>query len=634
MSVLTLGTAGHIDHGKTSLIEALTGTNTDRLAEERRRGISIELGYARLDLGDLELSVVDVPGHERFVRTMVAGATGIDLALVCVACDDGVMPQTREHVAILELLGVARGVVALTKRDLVDDESAELAREDVAELLETTPLRAAAVVEVSVRGGRGLDELRAALRSAAAGVVRRPAAGRARLPIDRVFSLRGIGTVVTGTLWSGRLAVGDRVTLVPGGRTARIRSLQAHDADAEAVYGGGRVAAGLVGVERREVERGDVLVVGPPPPRSFRLDGRLHALPDAAGLRHGERVEALHGTRSVPARVVLLDGAAVRGGETALAQLRLDRPLAALRGDRVVLRTLAPPDTVAGLTVLDPRPRRHGADAAALARLGLLAGADASAVVLAAAATAPVAAAGTVDDGLLEPGAAAAAVEALVTGGRLVALDGDLVLARERLDAVAATARERLAARVEASPLEPSLTLAEALPIARGRDAVAARLERDGIVARGGRGLALPGVAARSEAAGTAAKTLVERLAAEPFAPPRLDDALAGLGLDAAAQRALVAALEREGELVRLPDGLALTRGAYDEARRIVEDGCGRNGRFTLAELRDATGSSRRYAQAILERLDADGVTRRVGDFRVLRRRRPDGAAAAEGGRS
>jgi len=241
---LTLGTAGHIDHGKTALVGALTGVDTDRLPEEQTRGISIALGYASLPLpSGRSLSVVDVPGHERFVRTMISGATGIDLALIAIACDDGVMPQTREHVAILELLGVRTAVVALTKRDLVDDEGAELARADAEELLGRTALAGAAIVETSVRSGAGLDDLRAALDRAAAGVTSRPVAGATRLPVDRAFTLRGIGTVVTGTLWSGSIAAGDRLALMPGDEQVRVRSVQVHDQPVECAQAGRRVAA-------------------------------------------------------------------------------------------------------------------------------------------------------------------------------------------------------------------------------------------------------------------------------------------------------------------------------------------------------------------------------------------------------
>ncbi len=615
MTLHTLGTAGHVDHGKTALIRALTGTDTDRLEEERRRGISIELGYALLDLGDgLELSVIDVPGHERFVRTMVAGATGIDLALVCIACDDGVMPQTREHLAILDLLEVAHGVVVLTKRDLVDDDGAALAREDATETLAATRLADAEIVEVSARTGLGLDELRAALRRAAGAARRVRTSGRTRLPVDRVFSLRGIGTVVTGTLWGGSIAVNDRVTLLPKQIDGRVRSLQTHDRDVASASDGGRVAVCLVGVERSDIARGTTVVAGPLPPTSYRLDVELHPVPGAGALTNGEHVEVLHGTAAAHARVILLDG-------FGLAQLRLEQPLATLRGDHVILRTLARPTTAAGAVIGDPRPERHAGGTDVTARLrALLDGADTD-VLLASIAARPACATDLVEGGLLDPANAGAAEAALVAAGELVALGDGWLMTAAAYAAAKAHARATLTARAAAAPLAPGVAAAAVAGTDRHADALLARLERDGVLERRGAEAVAPGTHTSSETAAHAAGALLDALAGDP----RLEDALAATGLDAATGRALVAVLEAEHRLVRLGDGLAVPQAAYDEARRIVVDGCRANGRFTLAELRDATGTSRRYAQAMLERLDADGVTRRIDDHRVLRRR-----AAAE----
>jgi selenocysteine-specific elongation factor len=359
---LTVGTAGHIDHGKTALVRALTGRDTDRLAEERRRGMSIELGYAELVLGERRLSLVDVPGHERFVRTMIAGASGIDLFLLVVAADDGVMPQTREHLAVLAALGVEAGVVAVTKVDLVEGARREQVAGAVRELLPATP-----IVAVSAPNGEGVEELRAEL----VGIAERVEAGRAGpgaargdfgvggrpaeepepvLHVDRVFTVAGHGTVVTGTLWSGTLRRGDRVVVLPGGKEARIRAIESHDRSFEVVGPHRRVALNLAGLRREEVERGDVVTIaGAALAPTYRLDV---SLADGAAAVLGERrVQVHHGTREAPARVVDLgDGA---------AQLRLERPLLARRGDRVVIRRIAPPDTLGGAVVLDPSPRRH-----------------------------------------------------------------------------------------------------------------------------------------------------------------------------------------------------------------------------------------------------------------------------------
>jgi selenocysteine-specific elongation factor len=359
MKPLTLGTAGHIDHGKTALIRALTGVDTDRLPEERARGISIELGYASLTLpSGRRLSVVDVPGHERFVRTMVAGATGIDVFLMTIAADDGVMPQTREHAAVLAALGVKTGVVAVTKSDLADPELALL---EASELVPD-----AEAVAVSARSGAGLDELRAALERAAATVdSRADGAGPARLHIDRVFTIRGAGTVVTGTLWSGAIGRGDELTVLPEGRRVRVRGVQVHDEPVERAAAGQRVAANLVGTGVGEVARGDVLVAGGSVVRpTYRVDAELAFHPDAEP-ESGDRVQIHHGTREAPARLTWLGGR--------FWQVRLEQPLVPAVGDRLVVRAVAPPDTLGGGRVLDPVPRRHGPSRDLLARLERLA---------------------------------------------------------------------------------------------------------------------------------------------------------------------------------------------------------------------------------------------------------------------
>ena len=353
-SPLTLGTAGHIDHGKTALITLLTGTNTDRLREEQERGISIELGYAELRLpGGARLSVVDVPGHERFVRTMVAGATGIDLFLLVVAADDGVMPQTAEHVAIIDLLGVLHGVVALTKADLVDEELLELAAADVREFLSSTPYAACEMVTVSARDGRGAEDLLAALERAAAHVEAGRRGGPARLPVDRVFPLKGIGTVVTGTVWRGEIRAGDAVVIEPGGARATVRSVQTHDHEALAVHAGSRAGVSLRGVGRGEIERGDWLVATELAGHvSRRFDAWVRVLPGARPLRAGARLRLHHGTAQYLARVAPLEGREIAAGTEAAAVVRLDGEAALEPHDRFILRALSPVATIAGGEVL------------------------------------------------------------------------------------------------------------------------------------------------------------------------------------------------------------------------------------------------------------------------------------------
>ncbi len=573
---LTVGTAGHIDHGKTWLVRALTGKDTDRLPEEQRRGISIDLGYAPLQLPDgRRLSLVDVPGHERFVRTMVAGATGIDLFLLAVDAAEGSRPQTLEHLAILRLLGVGQGVVAVTKADTVDDETLELA---VAEAQELVP--EAEVVPVSAKTGAGLDDLRAALARAADRVKGRRAAGAARLYVDRVFTLRGIGTVVTGTLWSGTLAEGDTLRVEPAGREVRVRSLQVHDAPVERAEAGQRVAASLPGVERRDLRRGDVLVAPGAFPLSYRLDILLEELDQIAD---GARVSVHHGTSRIPARVA-------RAGDR-YAQLRLAEPVVAARGDHVVLRRET---TVGGGTVLDPAPPRR-LDAA---RLELLEQGDPVSIVRALVRE-PVLVAGLAARALLE-------ADALEEGVGAVRRAGEWVFSQAWLDETAASVEQRLRDRAAASPLDPGLALAELLPGEPWATAILPLLP----VERRGPKAYLPGAAAALGERAEAAAALERELAGAGLAAVRCTDA------------ELARFLEGEGRLVRLGDGFVIGPGGYEVARDLVVQECRGAGEIVLARFRDLSGVGRRDAQLLLERFDQDGLTRRIGDRRVLRRAR------------
>jgi len=496
---LTLGTAGHIDHGKTALIARLTGVDTDRLPEEKARGISIELGYAPLRLpGGRRLSVVDVPGHERFVRTMVAGATGIDLFLMVVAADDGVMPQTVEHAAVLAALGVRDGVVAVTKSDLADPGTAADA---AAELLGP----AVEIVACSARTGEGVDAVAAALERVAAGLPGRSAApGEPVLHVDRSFTIRGAGTVVTGTLWSGSVARGDVLDLLPAGARVRVRGVEVHDEAVERAEAGQRVAVNLAGVERRAVARGDVLAA----PGAVRATTVLDAALDLRDADPAGRVHVHHGTREAPGRLAALgDG---------LWQLRLERPLLARAGDHLVVRSVAPPDTLGGGVVLDPGARRHGPRADIVARL------------------------------------------------------------------------ERLRRGEPDAPPEPEPAPNTAATAPTGAD---------------GRPALSP-----------AALALEERLRTAGHEPPSEAD----LG-DAAAE---LAALRDAGRAVRVGRAMYAHPEAIDEVRDRVVAIVEAEGAITLARLRDELHTSRKFAQALLEHLDAARVTRRLpDDSRILRRR-------------
>jgi selenocysteine-specific elongation factor len=528
---LTVGTAGHIDHGKTWLVRALTGKDTDRLPEERERGISIALGYAPLDLPDgRRLSLIDVPGHERFVRTMVAGATGIDLFLLVIDAAEGARPQTHEHLAILGLLGVDRGVVAVTKADAVDEETLELALEEARELVP-----GAKVVAVSAKTGAGLDELRAALAQVDAR--HEHTDGATRLYVDRVFTLRGVGTVATGTLWSGTVAAGDVLRAEPAGLDIRVRSVQVHDRPVERAEAGQRVAAAVPGVERHRLRRGDVLIEPGAYQPSYRLDVELEEL-----AKIPERALVHHGTGSTLARVVRAGG---------FAQLRLWAPVVAARGDRIVLRAGT---TVGGGSVLDPAPPRH-ADPERFERL----------------------ARGEV------------VVHAPVRGD-----DGGWVFSEEWLQELRAELEQGLDA---ADPLDPGIP-------APSQPWAADVIPRLGLERRGAR-LYRPGAAGSLAGREAEAAEVEARLGLDPV---KVED------------RGLARFLEENGRLVRVGDGLAVSRDAYARARELLLAELESAERITLARFRDLLGSSRKTAQLLLERFDVDGVTRRVGDERVLRR--------------
>jgi selenocysteine-specific elongation factor len=562
---LVVGTAGHIDHGKTWLVRALTGKDTDRLPEEHERGISIDLGYAPLELpGGLHLSLVDVPGHERFVRNMVAGATGIDLFLLVIDAGEGARPQTLEHLAILRLLGVERGVVAVTKADAVDADALELAVAEAAELVPE-----AEVVAVSAKTGAGLDELRAALAGAAGAVERRERFAPTRLWIDRAFSLRGIGTVVTGTLWSGSIAAGDLLRLEPRGRAIRVRSVQVHDRPVEEAQAGQRVAVNLPAIERDELRRGDALVAPGHYPVSYRLDVVLDEVEPVPAA-----VKVHLGTADVPARVV-------RSGR--FAQLRLEEPVVAGRGDRFVLRT---DSTVGGGRVVDPAPPRRLEPE----RLEILDRGDPIEIVRLLAAE-PVITSSLQASGLLAPAE-------LAHGLATVEQAGDWTYRPTWLDGVRTVVRERLLKRAETNPLDPGIPLGELLPHEGWAPAIQPLLH---VERRDGKAYA-PGVAASLGDRAEAAEHLEAALKAEGIA--RVEDV------------ELAAHLESEGKLKRVGDGFAVSVELYDRGRATLQT----LEPITLAAFRDALEISRRTAQLLLERFDSDGVTRRVGDERVLRR--------------
>jgi selenocysteine-specific elongation factor len=630
---LIIGTAGHIDHGKTVLVKALTGRDTDRLAEEKERGISIDLGFAPLTLSDGSvIGVVDVPGHENFVRNMMAGATGVDLALLVVAADDGVMPQTREHLAILELLGVRRGVVAITKIDTVDSEMVELVDDEVAELLEDTPLEGSPIVPVSAVTGEGIDELRGAIEREAASVRLRDEELPARMPIDRVFTLRGIGTVVTGTLWSGSLSVGQRLELLPQGEEVRVRSLEVHDSEREEVFAGERVAVNLAGTPRDSVSRGDVLAEPGVLRPTWMADARVRVLADwPKAVKRGARIRFHHGTREVLGRIYPMEGERIAPGQGVPSQLRLEEKVVLVPGDRFVMRSYSPVTTIGGGIIVDTHPVKHrlhdpealdqfakleSGEAAALAAVHLQrAGRPLSASALAQSSGIPLS---IIYEGL----------EALAVAGPAVTFgegQARLYLLRDRYIQLLETTLVALERFHTEKPLAAGMakeTLKKQLVPdwdARSADVFMDALEKAGAIEAEGRLVRLPGAGASvTSEQESALDSIVVRIQASPFAPPTVSELSAEMGQPKQATSELLALAEKDGRLVRVSPELYFSRAAVADIEAKLRASVSPAG-ITVSDFKNMLSTSRKYALPLLEYFDRTRVTARVGDVRKLR---------------
>ncbi len=630
---LVLGTAGHIDHGKSALVEALTGTDPDRLPAEKERGVTIELGFARLELpSGRAMGVVDVPGHERFVRQMVAGATGIDVVLLVVAADDGIMPQTREHLAIIDLLGIDSGVVAVTKSDLVDAEWAAMVADEVRTLLVGTSIEGAPVVPVSARTGAGLDELLAALDSVAKEAHARASSMPFRLPVDRVFTISGAGTVVTGTLWSGTVRRDDPVEVLPSGRTGRVRGVQVHSAAVDAATAGQRVALNIAGLDVDEISRGEVVSAPGTLSVTDRFDGRFKYLPgNEKAFQTGARVHVHHGTRQVLGRVLLMDDAQELGpGESAFAQVRLEEPLAPRYEDRFVVRSYSPMHTIGGGVVLDTLPpRRTHLREGERELLEALEAHD-----LSAAATGLLASRGV-------PMTSAEVAAALGLPRADVADELNRAKGLERLKAqgesfaVTREGLERLTAAIEAALLRfheehPKATGVSAKALRdlvdrrvspKAFDAVVELAAGQGKVAVSKGEVRHPDAATSAlQAREGAAAALLPALEECGLQPPSVNELAARLGLDAAVARRALNELVSAGSAVRVASDIYFAQAAVDEARRRIVAHLDAHGTMLAKEARDITGSSRKYVVPLLEYFDAQGLTKREGDVRTLKR--------------
>jgi len=627
-----IGTAGHVDHGKSALVQALTGVHPDRLKEEQERQMTIDLGFGWLRLPDgEEVGVVDVPGHRDFIENMLAGVGGIDAALLVVAADEGVMPQTREHLAILDLLEVERGVVALTKIDLVDDQAwLDLVRDEVLGLLASTSLRQAPVVGVSSKTGQGIDELVRALGAVLKSGPPRPDLGRPRLSIDRVFTLTGFGTVVTGTLLDGALEVGQEVSVLPGGESGRIRGLQTHKSRVDRAVPGSRTAVNVAGIDFRSINRGDLLTLPGAYRPTRRLDVRFRLLADAsAALRHDQRVKVFVGAAQRVARVRLLGVDELLPGQEGWLQLVVQQPLVAAPGDHFILRRPSPGETLGGGRVVDAEPARlhRRRDAAVLESLERrLQGTPSDLLEQALMSAGPGPIRRAVERARLDLETAAEAIRDLKARGRLMSLSGEdiapgsdaLVISAATLTEVRRLMEAAAAAYHQAHPLRAGMP-PEELKSRLGYEARtrAALLEwslRSGVLVESHGRIALPGrVVALTDGERAAAEALLERFRRSPAAPPSVKECIDSVGEE------LLGHLLDERRLVQASSEVVFSAAEYDRMVEAVREQIRVRGAVAVADIRDLFQTSRKYALALLEHLDAEGVTIREGDARRLK---------------
>ena len=622
-----IGTAGHVDHGKSTLINRLTGINPDRLKQEQDREMSIELGFAWFELPNgEEIGIIDVPGHRDFIENMLSGIGGIDAALFVVAADEGVMPQTREHLAILDLLQIPAGVVALTKIDLVKDpEWLDLVEADLEETLSGTVLEDAPIIRVSARTGAGIDQLVLTLQEVLAGHPHRPDLGRPRLPVDRVFTLAGFGTIVTGTLIDGQLSVGDAVEVLPSGLEGRIRGLQTHKKAEDVAFPGSRTAVNITGISHDQIQRGDTLVH----PGTFEptkmIDVWFTLLPDAREpLRHNTEVKLFIGAAEVMARVRLLGVEELAPGKDAFLQLMLQNPIVALRQDRFIIRRPSPPATIGGGQVVDPHPhKRHKRyNTNRLDELEqLLVGTPEDILFQ----TAQKLGASSLDKIVkasgLEKEQAAEAAESLIKQEAFIELNGrHLILPADQVLALKKAIKSALERFHQDNSLRPGMSreqLKSQIGIAPAVfDAIISQMSNENILEEISAELRIMGYQVRfTEAQQEKIRSLMEKFKADPYAPPSYKRSVELIGED------LVNALIDTGRLIQLNEEVLLQQKIFQEMESAVISHIQENEAITLAELRDKYNTSRKYALAVLEYLDLAGVTVRKGDIRKLRRK-------------
>jgi selenocysteine-specific elongation factor len=648
MKSVVVGTAGHIDHGKSALVRALTGIDPDRLKEEKTRGITIDLGFAHLNIGDITFAFVDVPGHERFVKNMLAGVGGIDLVVLVVAANESVMPQTREHFEICRLLRVPTGLVAVTKADLVDGETLDLVRLEIGELTAGSALANAPVIAVSSRTGQGLDHLRDALVQGALRVRGRSADGGMRLPIDRVFSVKGFGTVVTGTLVSGRVRADETLRLVPGDRPVKVRSIQIHGQRSGEAVAGQRTAINLGGVEVNDIHRGQSLTEPDVCTQTRVADAVLEVLPDAKTIKHGTRVRFHQGTAEVLGRIALIGPDATRGlgsgaqsdglapGSRSYVRLRFERTVVLVRGDSFITRAYSPPRTIAGGYVLDPTPPRMALRTeSALERCSRLdfdpavdsqqAKLRAAAVMIGEAGESALPVSALMSRVGIERRALASSIEALTRDGT-AALVGDVLVSRAVVEGLKAKILDALALHHRAQPMSEGLAREEARVrlIRHGHptvfDYTLEDLAAAGLVTGRDRlALASHHVELSSEAA--RAREQIERAFRQGgLTPPDPAAVASASGASASVATQVMHLLQRQKVLVKIDTLLFHDEALQRLKREVVEMKSEQAGQTTISVpmFKERFGVTRRFAIPLLEYLDRERVTRRLGDVRLI----------------
>lgn len=655
-----IGTAGHVDHGKSTLVKALTGIDPDRLAEEKERGMTIDLGFAWMTLpSGREVSIVDVPGHESFIKNMLAGVGGIDAALLVVAADEGIMPQTREHLAILDLLRVPRGVVALTKADLVDEEWLELVKEEIEEQLKLTSLVGSTIIPVSAYTGQGLPALLTALDRIVDESLERQNIARPRLPIDRVFSLAGFGTVVTGTLLDGNFKIGQEIEILPQGVSSRVRGLQTHKQSVDVAQPGSRVAINIANVARSELARGNVVALPGQLRSTMLIDARIHLLADAERpLAHNTSIDMYSGSQEIAARVRLLDSEELQPGQSAWAQLRLSEPAVVARKDRFIMRIPSPSITIGGGEIIDVQPRFHRRfQTGILAALERLSHGSPEELVLSSLDRRRTASTGTkstlhgvtgyefheiVKHSNLAEDVTQHTLDTLLLEGRVYRVGGNtgragVWFAQPVWESLVEEATRLVREQHQQHPLRSGLSKEEW----RSRLHLSPKIATEVFAAMQAAGLLEPvpvtGNASSLSMTGTGTSTasgglirlpgfvptftptqqrqiaqLLRQFQENPFTPPIRSEAKTVVGAE------ILAALIEQGRLVKIGDSVLFLRETYEQAIATIVAYVREHGKMTAAEARDLLGATRKYIVPLLEHMDTLRLTRRIGDERVL----------------